>query len=829
MLRFLILSLFLLASPILAQETTRLELEADELPQPGIVWFGLYTGTRILKLGARHGTSMKATEEETQKARAATREYQSDDERIVALAKLTLGDATKARQKTARLVTFVADYIDYIEDMYGPEYSNAVDVMLDKRGDCSAHANLFVALARAAGIPAREVAEVSAGSQRSDARAMSARHVGERDGGHPRATRYGPPDPSRIPAEFTGHRAHRIQVDANRVTFGRSGARIQRIRPARGVLLSRVKDAIREDQLHTQPSASCRLRRPGMASAAAPAWPVYALAKTDRPGTRVIHSESASDTQPRLIGPYRIREKIGEGGTAVVYLAEQVYPFRRQVALKVLKSHLTSEDSVARFEQELRTLGHLSHSHIAQVFDFAARGRSSPYFTMEYVPGRPITDFCDEQALSMRARVKLFLDVCAAVQYIHQNGVVHRDIKPSNMLVAEQNGRAVPKLIDFGLARVNNELWEKGMTSTKHGQVLGTVCYMSPEQASLTGAPVDARTDIYSLGVVLFEMMVGVLPFEKPSDKSEYARFLQRVREVEPDRPSERLRRLNDGANMIAGRRGSTSAALERDLRGDLDWIILKAIDRDPQRRYATVADLSRDLEAYLRDSPVSASPPTARYRFAKAARRHRRPLVVSLAVVLAVTASAVLGAWWHLRVDAQHRRDIALLRLSERVQVQVANAHLWLEEALAKDEQVDLARDVYEPIGDTMSLLESAQRGGETPVGLVEPGSSKNLDRDLRALTGKMAEFNAITQRRWTKRHGEGLTGGTLDQRHDEVYGSILQLTGSLAAGAINAPRGASRAFVRTILVVNLSALGFCVVVLVVVARAWAGGRAHG
>jgi len=348
-------------------------------------------------------------------------------------------------------------------------------------------------------------------------------------------------------------------------------------------------------------------------------------------------------TPGERIGPYRILEKLGEGGMGAVYLAEQDQPIRRKVALKIIKLGMDTRSVVARFEAERQALAMMSHPNIAKVLDAGATERGRPYFVMEHVPGIPITEYCDKHRLNTKERLELYIPVCLAIQHAHQKAIIHRDIKPSNVLVMLQDGKPVPKVIDFGVAKaINQQLTEKTIF-TEQGRLIGTPVYMSPEQAEMTGLNVDTTTDVYSLGVMLYELLVGVPPFDPQYLRMAGLEAIYRIiREEEPQRPSTRLSTLGDGAALVALTRSTEPARLERQVRGELDWITMRAMEKDRSRRYASASELAADIERHLFGEPVAAGPPTAGYRIGKFVRRHRAGVWAGAAAVFALLAFAV-------------------------------------------------------------------------------------------------------------------------------------------------------------------------------------------
>jgi serine/threonine protein kinase/Tol biopolymer transport system component len=340
--------------------------------------------------------------------------------------------------------------------------------------------------------------------------------------------------------------------------------------------------------------------------------------------------------------PYHTIGVLGEGGMGIVYLAEQHQPVRRRVALKVLKSADAGSQVLARFASESQALALMDHPHIARIYDAGTTAGGRPYFAMEYVPGIPITDYCDRNLLGFRERLTLFQQVCQAVHHAHQKGVIHRDLKPSNVLVMLQEGAPVPKVIDFGVAKaVNQRLTEKTLF-TEIGMLIGTPEYMSPEQADLTGLDIDSTTDVYSLGVLLYELLVGALPFDSKSlRKAGYAEIQRVIRETEPPKPSARLSTMGEAAQQAARHRRSDVRSLIRLLRGDLEWITMKALEKDRTRRYASAADFAADITRHLGHEPVTARRPEIGYRIRKFVRRHR-----GLAAAAATVAAALfIGA----------------------------------------------------------------------------------------------------------------------------------------------------------------------------------------
>ena len=348
---------------------------------------------------------------------------------------------------------------------------------------------------------------------------------------------------------------------------------------------------------------------------------------------------------PSRIGPYWILDVLGQGGMGTVYLAEQREPVRRRVALKLIKLGMDTRSVLTRFEAERQALAIMEHDNIAKVFDAGATDKGRPYFVMEYIKGSPIQKYCDAQRLSIPGRLMLLQEVCAGVQHAHQKGVIHRDLKPSNILITVQGGKPVPKIIDFGLARATDHRLVEATMFTEKGQIVGTPEYMSPEQAGLDELDIDTRTDVYSLGVVLYELLVGELPFPGRELRSAGILELQRkIREEDPPKPSTRLSGFGDGSKHAAtGRRTDPRGLLSR-VRGDLDWITMKALEKDRTRRYQSVAALGDDLRRHLDDDPVEAGPPGTWYRLKKQLIKHRLQATAALAVFLALLIGLIVS-----------------------------------------------------------------------------------------------------------------------------------------------------------------------------------------
>ncbi|MEX2168352.1 MAG: protein kinase [Pirellulales bacterium] len=487
-----------------------------------------------------------------------------------------------------------------------------------------------------------------------------------------------------------------------------------------------------------------------------------------------------SERPGSVIGPYKLLQQIGEGGMGVVFMAEQTEPLQRTVALKIIKPGMDTRQVIARFEAERQAVAMMDHPNIAKVLDAGTTGEGArdwglgtgeennlasapapspqsqlphsgrPYFVMELVKGVPITKYCDEKQLSLRARLELFVQVCQAVQHAHQKGIIHRDIKPNNVLVAEYDNQAVPKVIDFGVAKATAQKLTERTMFTEFGQVLGTMEYMSPEQSKFNQLDVDTRSDIYSLGVLLYELLAGSTPFEgKRLHEAAFDEMLRIIREEEPPKPSTRLSQLSsrhtpravavaqagvgtDGTRSvpttlasIAANRHTEPARLSKDVRGELDWIVMKALEKDRNRRYETASGFAADIERHLHDEPVEAGPPSAAYRFRKFARRNRTALATgALSLFFLVLLGGGVG--WAARDRAAREEQLARERTARQARVSV-QIELILDE-VARLEQAEKWSDALA----SARRAEPALATGEAPSDIQQRARRALVDLEL-------------------------------------------------------------------------------------------------
>ena len=374
------------------------------------------------------------------------------------------------------------------------------------------------------------------------------------------------------------------------------------------------------------------------------------------------------ETPGTTIGAYRLMEQIGEGGFGIVYVAEQQKPIRRRVALKIIKPGMDTREVVARFEAERQALALMDHPNIARVFDGGATPTGRPYFVMELVRGVPITTFCDQHQLDATQRLELFITVCRAVQHAHQKGVIHRDLKPSNILVTLNDGAPLAKVIDFGVAKAIGPSMTDKTIYTRFTALIGTPLYMSPEQAEMTSQDVDTRSDIYSLGVILYELLTGSTPFDGQRFSTVGIDEVRRIiREEQPPLPSARLSTLGDNLPTVSATRGSDPTRLTALVRGDLDWIVMKAIDKDRTRRYETANGLAADINRYLHAEPVEARPPSRAYRLRKFAERNKAVITTAVFVLSVLLLATVVSMWQAIQATRErNKKEVALAQAEE-------------------------------------------------------------------------------------------------------------------------------------------------------------------
>jgi serine/threonine protein kinase/tetratricopeptide (TPR) repeat protein len=468
-----------------------------------------------------------------------------------------------------------------------------------------------------------------------------------------------------------------------------------------------------------------------------------------------------------VLGPYKLLEQIGEGGFGVVFMAEQQQPVRRKVALKVLKPGMDSRQVSARFEAERQALALMDHPNIAKVLDGGQTGSGRPYFVMDLVKGVPITQYCDQNQQTARERLELFVQVCQAVQHAHQKGIIHRDVKPSNVLVSRHDGTPVVKVIDFGIAKALGQQLTDKTLFTNFAQMIGTPLYMSPEQAGMSDLDVDTRSDIYSLGVLLYELLTGTTPFdEKRFREAGFDEMRRIIREEEPPRPSTRLSTLGQAATTASTNRKSDPKQLSRLFRGELDWIVMKALEKDRNRRYESASAFASDVQRYLNDEPVLACPPSAIYRLKKFIRRNRGP-VLAVAVVLLALVGGIVGTTWGL-VRAERANELTKKRLT---QIEKGNEIL---SGVFSDLDIKLVKQSPEPLEAVLAerLVMAAEQLEGDSVGhpVVVATLQDRLGTSLRSLGFPDRAIPIFQKSRQTRRELLGLD-------HADTISSMVNL----------------------------------------------------
>jgi WD40 repeat protein/serine/threonine protein kinase len=470
-----------------------------------------------------------------------------------------------------------------------------------------------------------------------------------------------------------------------------------------------------------------------------------------------------SEKPGTTIGPYKLLEQIGEGGFGVVYMAEQAEPVRRRVALKIIKPGMDSRQVIVRFEAERQALAMMDHQNIARVLDAGTTDSGRPYFVMELVRGVPITQYCDAHKLTVRERLALFIPVCQAIQHAHQKGIIHRDVKPSNILVCLYDGKATPKVIDFGVAKaIDQRLTEKTMF-TQHGQIIGTLEYMSPEQAELSQLDVDTRSDIYSLGVLLYELLTGMTPITKEQLRSAgFAEMLCLIREMELEKPSTRLSHSHKLLPVISAQRQTEPSKLGAILRGELDWIVMKALEKDRMRRYETANALARDIDRHLADEPVEACPPSTAYRMRKFVRKHRTAISTAAGFAGILALAAVVSTWQAIR--ATNAEAGALV---ERDRAQQSELQAKVAQERAREERDLAERARVQEVAARQEAEQARQAEAAQKTRLAE--QTRQLERQL--------YFNRVTlaQAQWSTNNintaEKLLDSGSADLRGYEWY----------------------------------------------------------
>jgi eukaryotic-like serine/threonine-protein kinase len=458
---------------------------------------------------------------------------------------------------------------------------------------------------------------------------------------------------------------------------------------------------------------------------------------SDLLASTMIGAAAGASPPPRervgsTIGPYKLLQQLGEGGFGIVYMAEQEKPVRRTVAVKIIKPGMDTAQVIARFESERQALALMDHTNIARVLDAGATDSGHPYFVMELVRGVPITEFCDKNHLGPEQRLKLFIDVCHAIQHAHHKGVIHRDIKPSNVLVTLHDGVPVVKVIDFGVAKATVQKLTEKTLFTAYGQMLGTPAYMSPEQAEMSGLDIDTRSDVYSLGVLLYELLTGTTPIEAARlREAGYAEMQRLIREQDAPRPSTRFSKLGDTATIVAGNRGVDVKRLVQLLSGDLDWVVMKALDKDRNRRYDTPGGFADDVQRYLRREAIVARPPSTTYRVRKFAQRNRGTVVTVTVVAIALLAGIVVSTWQALRA---RRAEGAAIVAADEARASEAET----KEALLRATRAEAAAHA--------AANESRAREAETKVALTRAtraeASAQSAAKEARA---REAESKAV------------------------------------------------------------------------------------
>jgi WD40 repeat protein/tetratricopeptide (TPR) repeat protein/tRNA A-37 threonylcarbamoyl transferase component Bud32 len=429
-------------------------------------------------------------------------------------------------------------------------------------------------------------------------------------------------------------------------------------------------------------------------------------AATDPAGTPTDAYRPPSDGPGPRIGPYKLLQQIGEGGFGIVYMAEQDKPVHRRVAFKIIKPGMDSAQVIARFEAERQALAMMDHQNIAKVFDAGTTDTGRPYFVMELVHGVPMTKYCDDNHLTVRERLGLFVPVCKAIQHAHHKGIIHRDLKPSNVLVCLYDGQPVPKVIDFGVAKaIEQRLTERTMF-TQYGQIIGTFEYMSPEQAEMSQLGVDTRSDIYSLGVMLYELLTGSTPLQRLREGG-LTETLKMIKEEEPPKPSTRLYSIQEAAKVAAARR-TQPVQLGKLLRGELDWVVMKCLEKDRARRYETANGLARDIERYLHDEPVEAGPPGAGYRLRKLARKHRTAFGIAGLFVLLLVLAAGVSTWQAVRATRAEGQALA-----ERDRAEQAETKARRAQKVAQGERQQAVTNLYHARVEEAAALRRARGMG--------------------------------------------------------------------------------------------------------------------